>query len=137
MISNPKKIRRKGTIRIHFRVEIECIAMQKFKIFAYGCACQFRVIAIRIRFNPLHAVSERNISEFIASESIFSNSLHTARKVSFNPPRCSHFAIKAARQCKKAMELSNMRQHDRAEALLMNALGGLRRTPVADRKSVV
>ena len=74
-------IRRCGKSWSAVRAEIECIAMQKFKIFAYGCACQFRVIAIRILFNPLHAVSERNISEFIASESIFSNGLHTARKL--------------------------------------------------------
>lgn len=53
-----------------------------------------------------------------------------SKMVPLNPPRCSHPAIKAARQCKKAMELSNMRQHDRAEALLMNALGGLRRMPL-------
>jgi tetratricopeptide (TPR) repeat protein len=46
------------------------------------------------------------------------------------PPKCGHPAIKAAKQCKKAMELSNMRQYDRAEALLRNALGGLRRAPL-------
>lgn len=46
------------------------------------------------------------------------------------PPKCGHPAIKAARQCKKAMELSNVRQHDRAEALLRSALGGLRQAPL-------
>ena len=39
---------------------------------------------------------------------------------------CGHPAIKAARQCKRAMELANASQPDAAEELLRSALSGLR-----------
>ena len=42
------------------------------------------------------------------------------------PTRCGHPAIKAARQCKTAMELANADRPDAAEQLLRSALGGLR-----------
>lgn len=39
---------------------------------------------------------------------------------------CSHPAIKAAKLCRKAMELANANHPEYAEWLLRNALGGLR-----------
>jgi hypothetical protein len=46
----------------------------------------------------------------------------------FNPcTGCSHPAIKAAKQCKAAMELANDGQAAAAEALLKTAMQGLRR----------
>ena len=44
------------------------------------------------------------------------------------PPRtrCGHPAIKAARQCKEAMELANADRPDAAKQLLRSALGSLR-----------
>lgn len=41
-------------------------------------------------------------------------------------PGCGHPAIKAAKQCRKAMELANARRTAEAEALLRTALGSLR-----------
>lgn len=43
---------------------------------------------------------------------------------------CKHPAILAAKQCKKAMELSNAQQHQAAEALLRQAMRGLLRAPL-------
>ena len=46
------------------------------------------------------------------------------------PPcgKCSHPAIKAAKQCKQAMILANSSQPEQAEALLRQALGVLRQS---------
>lgn len=41
--------------------------------------------------------------------------------------KCGHPAIKAAQQCKRAMDLANASQTEQAEILLRQALGGLRR----------
>ena len=42
--------------------------------------------------------------------------------------KCAHPAIKAAKQCKKAMELANASKPGEAEAMLRNAMGGLRQS---------
>lgn len=50
---------------------------------------------------------------------------------------CSHPAIKAARQCKAAMELANAARPAEAEALLKSALNGLRRTDLPMMKAKI
>ena len=50
---------------------------------------------------------------------------------------CSHPAIKAAKQCKAAMELANDARPAEAETLLKNALNGLRRTELPMMKAKI
>jgi RES domain-containing protein len=56
----------------------------------------------------------------------------------FNPcTKCSHPAIKAAKQCKTAMILANDGQPTAAEAMLKSAMHGLRRADLPMMKAKI